>query len=129
MPFVSFSLFPYFHSLSLTFFFTFSVCVSFSVSSSRSLSWSLYTVSLSSFLTFLILLGSLSSSSDFFSFPLLLFLSSTISLLLFRSRCGLFCYPLAPYPHAYIALYNSHAKVTCNTHTHTQKQEVVNHPS
>ena len=32
------------------------------------------------------------------------------------------------YPNTYIALYNSHAKVTCNTHTHT-KQEVVNHPS
>ena len=33
------------------------------------------------------------------------------------------------YPNTYITLYNSHAKVTCNTHTHTQKQEVVNHPS
>ena len=37
-------------------------------------------------------------------------------------------YPLVPYPHTYIALYHSHAKVTCNTHTR-QKQEVVNHPS
>ena len=27
-------------------------------------------------------------------------------------------YPLVPYPHTYVALYNSHAKVTCNTHTH-----------
>ena len=26
--------------------------------------------------------------------------------------------PLVPYPHTYIALYSSHAKVTCNTHTH-----------
>ena len=43
------------------------------------LSWSLSTVSLSYFLTFLILLGSLSSSLDFFSFPLLLFLPSPIS--------------------------------------------------
>ena len=31
------------------------------------------------------------------------------------------------YPNTYIALYHSHAKVTCNTHT--QKQEIVNHPS
>ena len=38
-------------------------------------------------------------------------------------------YPLVPYPHTYIALYHLHAKVTCNTHTHTQKQEIVNHPS
>ena len=85
MPFVSFSLFHIFilsvcFLFSLVFsllslpFFTFSVCVSFSVSSSRSHSWSLSTVSLSSFLTFLLFLGSLSSSSNFFSFPLLLFL-------------------------------------------------------
>ena len=90
MSFVSFSLFHIFilsvcflfslvfSPLSLT-LFTFSVCVSFSVSSSRSLSWSLSTVSLSYFLTFLILVDSLSSSSDFFSFPLLLFLPSPIS--------------------------------------------------
>ena len=90
VSFVSFSLFHIFilsvcflfslvfSPLSLT-LFTFSVCVSFSVSSSRSLSWSLSTVSLSYFLTFLILLDSLSSSSDFFSFPLLLFLPSPIS--------------------------------------------------
>ena len=38
-------------------------------------------------------------------------------------------YPLVHYPHTYIALYHSHAKVTCNTHTHTQKQEIVNYPS
>ena len=36
--------------------------------------------------------------------------------------------PLVPYPHTYIALYHSHAKLPV-THTHTQKQEIVNHPS
>ena len=30
-------------------------------------------------------------------------------------------YPLVHYPHTYIALYYLHAKVTCNTHTHTPK--------
>ena len=29
-------------------------------------------------------------------------------------------YPLVPYPHTYVALYNLHAKVTCNTHTKTR---------
>ena len=58
--------------------FPFSVCVSFFVSSSRSLSLSPSTVSIS-FLTFLLLLGSL-FIFDFFSFPLLLFLPSPISL-------------------------------------------------
>ena len=38
-------------------------------------------------------------------------------------------YPLVHYPHTYIVLYHSHAKVTCNTRTHKKKQEVVNHPS
>ena len=88
VSFVSFSLFHIFilsvcflfslvfSPLSLT-LFTFSVCVSFSVSSSRSLS----TVSLYSFLTFLILLGSLSLSSDFFSFPLLLSFCVPLALL------------------------------------------------
>ena len=38
-------------------------------------------------------------------------------------------YPLVPYPHTYIALYHSHAKLpVTHTHTHT-KQEIVNHPS
>ena len=32
------------------------------------------------------------------------------------------------YPNTYIALYHSHAKLPV-THTHTQKQEIVNHPS
>ena len=35
-------------------------------------------------------------------------------------------YPLVPYPHTYIALYFSYAKVTCNTHT--KKQEIVSIP-
>ena len=59
-------------------FSPFSVCVSFSVSSSRSISFSPSTVSIS-FLTFLLLLGSL-FIFDFFSFPLLLLLPSPISL-------------------------------------------------
>ena len=29
-------------------------------------------------------------------------------------------YPLVPYPHTYIALYFSYAKVTCNTHKETR---------
>ena len=41
------------------------------------------------------------------------------------SAVGYFRYPLVPYPHTYIALYFSYAKVTCNT----QKQEIVVHPS
>ena len=39
----------------------------------------------------------------------------------FRYFINLF-YPLVPYPHTYIALYNLHAKVTYNTHTHTHTQ-------
>ena len=65
-------------SLAFSSLFPFSVCVSFSVSSSRSISFSPSTVSIS-FLTFLLLLGSL-FFFDFFSFPLLLFLPSPISL-------------------------------------------------
>ena len=70
-------------------FSRFLFCVSFAVSSSRSLSLPPSTVSLSSFLpSFLCFV--LYSSSVFFSFPLLLFLPSPIPLPLFRSRCGLF---------------------------------------
>ena len=75
-----FSLFMFCFLLSLAFssLFPFSVCVSFSVSSSRSISFSPSNVSIS-FLTFLLLLGSL-FIFDFFSFPLLLLLPSPISL-------------------------------------------------
>ena len=75
-----FSLFMFCFLLSLAFssLFPFSVCVSFSVSSSRSISFSPSNVSIS-FLTFLLLLGSL-LIFDFFSFPLLLLLPSPISL-------------------------------------------------
>ena len=33
------------------------------------------------------------------------------------------------YLNTYIALYFSYAKVTCNTHTHTQPKEIGFHPS
>ena len=74
-----FSLFIFCFLLSLAFssLFPFSVCVPFSVSPSRSISFS-PNVSIS-FLTFLLLLGSL-FIFDFFSFPLLLLLPSPISL-------------------------------------------------
>ena len=134
VPFVSFSLFRVFiryvcfllslvfSPLSLT-FFTFSVCVSFSVSSSRFLSLPPSTVSLSSFLTFLPLLASLfifgflfllpsplpsfPYPSSSFSFPLWVILLSPLdplSRLLsrfsvpFRLRLSFCCFLICPFP-------------------------------
>ena len=39
-------------------------------------------------------------------------------------------YPLVYYPHTYIALHHSHAKVTCNTHTptHTKNTKLLTIP-
>ena len=105
MPFVSFSLFRVSilyvcFILSLVFsplflpFFTFSVCVSFSVSCSCSLSLPSSTVSLSSFLTSLPLLGSLHLrisfpspfSSSFFPLSLFLFFVPVVGYSSFSSR-------------------------------------------
>ena len=82
--------------------FPFSVCVSFSVSSSRSISFSPSNVSIS-FLTFLLLLGSL-FIFDFFSFPLLLLLPSPISLFFSFPLWVFLLFPLVPLSHIFCSL-------------------------
>ena len=100
VSFVSFTLFIFLLfmfcfllSLAFSSLFPFSVCVPFYVSSSRSISFSPSNVSIS-FLTFLLLLGSL-FIFDFFSFPLLLLLPSPIYLL-FVPSVGLSSFSSSP---------------------------------
>ena len=54
---------------------------------------------------------------------LLIVLTGYLSpLVVLRDPCQRTLYPLVPYPHTYIALYHSHAKLPV-THTHTHKNK------